>query len=60
MQKYILITWPLSMLLFEHKRFDECYIALAVDQSKNIDSSYLVPEDLYEELIRQQKNQPGL
>ncbi|BAV06176.1 hypothetical protein SAMN05421788_106241 [Filimonas lacunae] len=48
------------MLLFEHKRFDECYIALAVDQSKNIDSSYLVPEDLYEELIRQQKNQPGL
>lgn len=58
MQKYILVKWPLTMLLLQNKRLNECYIALPVDYEKSIDSSYLVPEDLYEELLRQQDNKP--
>jgi len=51
-EKYILVTWPDSQLLFEHKRFFDCLFVDNVEGHKDVGSSaYMCPEDLYYEIF---------
>ena len=52
MKKYILVEWPESQRLMEHKRFNECLFIQDIDGHVEVGSSaYMCPEDLYEKIF---------
>ena len=56
MNKYILVQWPESQKLMEHKRFNECLLVQDIDgHDKAGSSSYMCPEDLYKEIFNTSK-----
>lgn len=48
MDKFILVTFPEIQDFMEHERFEEC---IFINDDKVPDSSYMVPEDLYNEVL---------
>lgn len=53
MEKYILVQWPESQMLMEHKRFNECLLVQDIDGHDEVGSSaYMCPEDLYEKIFK--------
>ena len=56
MEKYILVQWPESQELMEHKRFNECLLVQDIDDHDEVGSSaYMCPEDLYEKVFNTDK-----
>ena len=52
MKKYILVEWPESQRLMEHKRFNECLFVQDIDGHVEVGSgAYMCPEDLYEKIF---------
>lgn len=52
MAKYILVQWPDSQYLMEHRRFDECIFAHDLEGHVEVGSSaFMCPEDLYGEIF---------
>lgn len=52
MSKYILVEWPKSQELMEHKRFNECLLVQDIDGHNEVGgSAYMCPEDLYEQIF---------
>ena len=53
MEKYILVQWPESQMLMEHKRFNECLLVQDINNHNEVGSSaYMCPEDLYEKIFK--------
>lgn len=48
-QRYVLAMFPDSQLFMDHDRFDEC---IAVSGEDILDNSYMIPEDLYNLIIK--------
>jgi hypothetical protein len=52
MEKYILVQWPKSQKLMEHRRFNECLLVQDIDGQDEVgNSDYMCPEDLYEKIF---------
>ena len=52
MEKYVLVEWPESQKLMEHKRFNECLFIQDIDGHDEVGSSaYMCPEDLYKQIF---------
>ena len=59
MEKYILVEWPESQKLMEHKRFNECLLVQDIDGHEEVGSSaYMCPEDLYEKVFNTDNIKP--
>ena len=50
MTKYILVGWPEIQDFMEHPRWSECIFCTAIEGHEVADSTYAVPEDLYNEI----------
>lgn len=48
MVKYIQVEWPEYQYYMNHSRWDEC---IFVDSSESTSSSYMIPEDIYNEVF---------
>lgn len=48
--KYILVGWPEIQDFMEHPRFNECIFCIEIEGHPCEDSTYVVPEDLYNEV----------
>lgn len=48
--KYILVSWPEIQDFMEHPRWSECLFCSSIEGHECPDSSYMVPEDLYDEV----------
>lgn len=51
MEKYVMVTFPEIQDFMEHERWGECIFCQAIDGHPCPDSTYMVPESLYEEHI---------
>ena len=49
--KYILVQWPDSQYLMENPRFSECIFCMDIEGHPCLDSSYMIPEEIYKEVI---------
>lgn len=54
--KYILVEWPEIQMLMEHPRWSECVFCTEIPGHPCPDSTYAVPEDLYNEVLCLTKN----
>ena len=53
MEKYILVQWPESQMLMEHKRFNECLLVQDIINLNEVGScAYMCPEVLYEKIFK--------
>ena len=51
-KRYILSQWPESQHFMDNPRFSECIRVTDIDGHDEVGSSaYMVPEDLYEEVL---------
>ena len=52
-RKYILVSWPEIQYVMDNDRFNECLFVDNIEyHNKDVpDSSYMVPEDLYNEIF---------
>lgn len=50
MTKYILVEWPEVQDFMMHSRWDECIFCSSIPGHEVPDSTYAVPEDIYEEV----------
>ena len=50
MKKYILVGWPEIQDFMMHTRWNECIFCTSITGHEVPDSTYAVPEDLYEEV----------
>lgn len=50
MEKYILVGWPEIQEFMEHPRWSECVFCTEIPGHPCPDSTYAVPESLYEEV----------
>lgn len=50
MTKYILVGWPDIQDFMMHPRWNECIFCTAIEGHEVADSTYAVPEDLYNEV----------
>lgn len=50
MDKYIMVTWPDIQTFMEHPRFSECIFCMSTKSNQCPDCTYMVPEDLYNEV----------
>lgn len=50
MRKYIIVGWPEIQDFMEHSRWDECIFCDSTLDHEVGDSTYAVPEDLYNEV----------
>lgn len=54
--KYVLVQWPETQELMMHERFNECLLIQDIDGHDEVgSSSYMCPEDLYEEIFNNLK-----
>lgn len=51
MEKYVMVTFPEIQDFMEHERWGECIFCQAIEGHECPDSTYMVPESLYEEVI---------
>lgn len=49
--KYIKSTFPEIQLFMDHERWGECIFALEIDGHPVEDSTFFIPEDLYNEVM---------
>lgn len=52
MEKYVLVGWPEIQEFMEHERWEECVFCLERGGHPCKDSTYAVPENLYEEVMK--------
>ena len=50
MEKYLLIGWPEIQMFMEHPRWSECIFCTEIPGHPCEDSTYAVPESLYNEI----------
>lgn len=50
-QKYVLVGWPDIQYLMDHPRWSECIFCMDLEEHPVEDSTYAVPEDLYQEML---------
>ena len=51
MKKYVLVGWPEIQEFMEHERWKECVFCLEIEGHPCEDSTYAVPEELYNEIV---------
>lgn len=51
-KKYILVTFPEIQDFMMHSRWDECILCSSIEGHECPDSTYAVPEDLYNEIYK--------
>lgn len=49
-EKYILVSWPEIQYLMDHPRWNECIFCIEIEGHSCPDSTYAVPESLYNEV----------
>lgn len=49
-QKYILVSWPEIQSFMDHPRWSDCIFCEEIEGHPCPDSSYMVPEEIYEEV----------
>lgn len=49
-ERYVMVTWPEIQDFMDHPRYKECYMCESLDENNSAISTYMVPEDLYEEV----------
>lgn len=49
--KYIMCTFPETQLFMDHPRWGECIFALEITGHPCPDSTFFIPEDIYNEVI---------
>lgn len=52
MKKYILVSFPRIQDFMEHPRWSECVFCTEIDGHPCEDSTFAVPEDLYNEVFK--------
>ena len=50
LQKYVLVNWPEVQLFMDHPRWSECIFCMEIAGYLCLDTSYMVPEEIYEEV----------
>ena len=50
LQKYVLVSWPEVQLLMDHPRWSECIFCTEIAEHPCPDNSYMIPEEIYEEV----------
>lgn len=50
MKKYILVGWPEIQDFMMHPRWNECIFCISISGHEVPDSTYAVPENIYEEV----------
>ena len=51
MEKYVLVNWPEIQVFMEHERWEECVFCMEIPGHPCEDSTYAVPESLYQEVM---------
>lgn len=51
LQKYVLVEWPEIQSFMNHPRWSECIFCTEIDGHPCPANSYMVPEEIYEELL---------
>ena len=51
-ERYILVGWPEIQDFMEHPRWNECVFCCEIEGHSCPDSTYAVPESLYEEVYK--------
>ena len=51
-EKYILVGWPEIQMFMEHPRWSDCIFCTEIPGHPCGDSTYAVPESLYEEVMK--------
>lgn len=51
LQKYVLVEWPEIQSFMNHPRWSECIFCTEIDGHPCPGNSYMVPEEIYEELL---------
>ena len=51
MEKYVLVGWPEIQEFMEHDRWEECVFCMEIAGHPCEDSTYAVPEELYNEVM---------
>lgn len=52
MEKYVLVGWPEIQEFMEHERWEECIFCIDIEGHPCKDSTYAVPDNLYEEVMK--------
>lgn len=55
-KKYILVSWPEIQDFMGHSRWNECIFCEEIEHHPCEDSTYAVPEDLYNEVYNLKKD----
>jgi len=50
LERYIMVTWPEIQEYMHHERFSECIFCIEIEGHPCPDSTYMVPESLYQEI----------
>lgn len=50
-EKYILVGWPEIQMFMDHPRWSECIFCTEIPGHPCEDSTYAVPESIYEEVM---------
>ena len=50
LQKYVLVSWPEVQLFMDHPRWSECIFCTETAEHPCPDNSYMIPEEIYEEV----------
>lgn len=50
MTKYIKVSWPECQDYMQHPRWNECIFCIEIEGHPCSDSTYMIPEDLYDEI----------
>ena len=51
MEKYVLVSWPEIQEFMEHENWEECVFCMDIPGHPCEDSTYAVPEKLYNEVM---------
>lgn len=49
-EKYVLVGWPEVQYLMDHPRWCECIFCVEIEGHECPDSTYAIPESLYDEV----------
>lgn len=49
--KYVKVSWPEIQDFMNHTRWSECIFCQSIDGHEVEDSTYMIPEDLYQEVM---------
>nr|DAT77753.1 MAG TPA: hypothetical protein [Caudoviricetes sp.] len=49
-EKYVLVGWPEIQYLMDHPRWSECIFCIEIEGHPCPDSTYAIPESLYDEV----------